>query len=169
MLIKKKICMLGAVGVGKTSLVRRFIEGIFSERYLATIGVKVDQKLVRVGKCDVLLVIWDIAGGFDSGEMTPGYFRGSSGYLVVHDGTRPDSFKIGRDMLHFASDVSGECPTAILLNKADLVHEWCVSEDQERQLAEGALAFFKTSAKSGLAVNEAFASLAQYFQLGVAL
>lgn len=160
MLIKQKICMLGAVGVGKTSLVRRFIEGLFCERYLATIGVKVDQKIVRVGKCDVAMLIWDIAGGIYDSKLTSSYFRGSDGYILVNDGTHPESFRTGRDMLHFAADISGQCPTVVLLNKADLVHDWAITEEQEHELAEGALSFFKTSAKSGLAVEAAFSALA---------
>jgi small GTP-binding protein len=64
--IQKKIALLGAPGVGKTSLVRRFVESLFDEKYLTTIGVKVDKKTVQVRGQDVLLMIWDIAGAEES-------------------------------------------------------------------------------------------------------
>ena len=61
-MIKKKICMLGAFAVGKTSLVQRFVNSIFSEKYQTTIGVKIDQKLVQTGDTEVNLMLWDIHG-----------------------------------------------------------------------------------------------------------
>ena len=61
-MIQKKVALLGAPGVGKTSLVRRFVESLFDESYLRTIGVKIDKKRVSVGGQDVTLMLWDVAG-----------------------------------------------------------------------------------------------------------
>ncbi|HET7777303.1 MAG TPA: EutP/PduV family microcompartment system protein, partial [Rudaea sp.] len=61
-MLQKKICLLGAFGVGKTSLTQRFVSSIFSDKYLTTVGVKIDKKAVDVGATPVSLVIWDIAG-----------------------------------------------------------------------------------------------------------
>ena len=60
-MLQKKICLLGAFGVGKTSLTRRFVSSIFSDAYLTTVGVKIDKKTLDVGTTPVSLVIWDIA------------------------------------------------------------------------------------------------------------
>ena len=63
-IIQKKICMIGDFSVGKTSLVGRFVRQSFSEKYLTTVGVKIDTKLVKLTENqDVKLILWDIAGG----------------------------------------------------------------------------------------------------------
>ena len=86
-MLQKKICMLGSFSVGKTSLVRRFVESIFSEAYHTSIGVKVDKKVVRVDDEDVTLVLWDIHGEDVYQKIRMSYLRGMSGYLLVADGT----------------------------------------------------------------------------------
>jgi len=68
-MIKKKIVMLGSFAVGKTSLVQRFVNSIFSEKYLTTIGVKIDQKIVNVNDKEVNLLLWDIHGEDDYQKM----------------------------------------------------------------------------------------------------
>ena len=87
-MIEKKICMLGASGVGKTSLVSRFVSSIFSDKYLTTVGVKVDKKVVAVDDTQVTLLLWDIYGQDEFQTVKPAYLRGASGYLLVADGTR---------------------------------------------------------------------------------
>ena len=88
MALQKKICMLGSYSVGKTSLVRRFVESIFTDVYHSTIGVKIDKKVVRTGNEQVDLVIWDIHGEDILQKVQVSYLRGISGYLLVVDGTR---------------------------------------------------------------------------------
>jgi len=63
--IQKKICMLGSFSVGKTSLVSRFVSTVFSDKYLTTVGVKIDKKALTVGGEDVTLMLWDIYGEDD--------------------------------------------------------------------------------------------------------
>ena len=87
-MIQKKICLLGGFGVGKTSLVSRFVHSIFSDKYLTTVGVKIDKKRVDLGSQQVDLVIWDIYGEDDFQKVRMSYLRGASGYLLVADGTR---------------------------------------------------------------------------------
>jgi small GTP-binding protein len=158
--LKKKICMIGGVGVGKTCLVRRFVSGVFSDVYIATVGVKIDLRTVRVGGRRIDLVIWDIAGGDASLRSVPAYFAGSSAYIVVMDGTDPRSVRAGRDARLFAEDVTGALPCATVLNKADLAGQWSVPADAERELAEACPVLIKTSAKTGQAVSELFTTLA---------
>ena len=87
-MLQKKICMLGGFAVGKTSLVRRFVQSIFSETYLTTVGVKIDKKSVVLSDKTVDLILWDLAGEDDIGSFRLSYVRGASGLVLVADGTR---------------------------------------------------------------------------------
>ena len=87
-MLQKKICMLGSFAVGKTSLVRRYVESIYSDVYHTTVGVKIDKKTVQVGEQEVGLVLWDLYGEDEFQKMRWSYVRGASGYLLVADGTR---------------------------------------------------------------------------------
>ncbi len=87
-MIQKKVCMLGTSGVGKTSLVSQFVHSLFSEKYLTTVGVKIDKKNVNVEGQEVMLMIWDLAGDDDFQRLQMSYLRGTSAYLLVADGTR---------------------------------------------------------------------------------
>ena len=77
--IQKKVCMLGGFSVGKTSLVKRFITGKFSEKYHTTIGVKIDQKSLCVDDTEMLLVLWDVYGEDDFQKVRASYLQGSAG------------------------------------------------------------------------------------------
>src|ERR1700730_12681088 len=88
-MVQKKICMLGGFSVGKTSLVKRFVQSVFSESYLTTVGVKIDKKTVTLGDRMVHLILWDLAGEDDMSSLRMSYLRGSAGYVLVADGTRP--------------------------------------------------------------------------------
>ena len=81
-MIQKKICLLGGFGVGKTSLVAQFVHSLFSDKYLTTIGVKIEKKSVPVDETQVELVIWDIYGHDDFQKLRTSYLRGASGYLL---------------------------------------------------------------------------------------
>ena len=82
-MIQKKICMLGSFGVGKTSLVARFVQGIFSAKYLSTVGVKIDKREMKVGDQDVLLMLWDLAGEDSRSQVQTSYLKGAAGYFLV--------------------------------------------------------------------------------------
>ena len=78
-MIQKKICMLGAFAVGKTSLVKQYVSGIFSEKYHTTVGVKIDKKMVEVDGQSMTLILWDLHGedefSKDSGIVFARVFR----------------------------------------------------------------------------------------------
>ena len=94
-----KVCMLGDFGVGKTSLVARFMRNTFSDRYLTTVGVKVDSKEVDCGEQGaVKLVVWDIAGGSALDALNMSYLRGAGGLLLVADGTRASTMRTAIDL-----------------------------------------------------------------------
>ena len=157
-MIQKKICMLGAFGVGKTSLVSRYVHSIFSDTYLTTIGVKIDKKTVDLGHERVDLVLWDIHGEDDFQKVRMSYLRGASGYLLVVDGTRRSSLDTALALHENARRTIGSVPFMIAINKADLASQWEVDAEHVGQLG---LPYIKTSAKSGTRVEEAFESLSR--------
>ena len=155
-MIQKKICMLGAFAVGKTSLVARFVESIFSEKYLTTVGVKISRKALQVGNQEWHLILWDLAGEDEFLQLRPSYLRGSSGYLLVVDGTRRATLDTAVSMQQRAAAAVGNVPFVVLFNKSDLENEWEIGNDACEELSRRGWPWLKTSAKTGGSVEEAF-------------
>lgn len=158
--LQKKVCMIGSYAVGKTSLVRRFVESIFDERYQTTIGVKIDRKRVVVREREVNLVLWDLAGDDDLAQLRASHLRGASGYILVADGTRNSTLEQALLLQEWIVGKLGPAPFVLAVNKADLQPEWG-SEDTKERLARQGWAVFSTSAKTGQGVEELFLSLAE--------
>ncbi len=160
--LSAKICILGDFAVGKTSTAERFVNNQFSEKYLTTIGVKVDTKDVTLGGGATLkLVLWDVAGTSRFGEIEFAYLRGASGYLFVADGTRAETVKAARNLKAQSEERYGPLPGVFLLNKADLDYAWEVSDDVQKALQEDFSAVFVTSARTGENVEAAVEQLAR--------
>lgn len=160
-MIQKKVCMLGAFAVGKTSLVERYVKSIFSEKYQTTVGVKIDKREVLVGATTVKLVLWDLHGEDRFQAVQASYLRGASGVLLVVDPTRPSTLGVARTLLERSTGVIGTVPTLVLLNKCDLSTEWAATPAELEGLAPADCPRIYTSAKSGQGVEEAFARLAE--------
>jgi small GTP-binding protein len=160
-MIQKKICMLGGFAVGKTSMVSRFVSSMFSEKYLSTVGVKVDKKALSVNGQDVTIVLWDINGQDAFQTVQQSYLRGATGYLLVVDGTRLETFAIALELQRAARDVMGPVPFVLALNKADLASSWQVDEAALWKVAEAGWTIIRTSAKTGEGVEDAFRVLAK--------
>ena len=138
-MLKKKICMVGQFGVGKTSLVRRFVDSIFDERYLTTIGVKIDRKDVTVGSDSVTLMLWDLAGEDD---LAPAQCLASARRLRIHPGCRRLPGRVARQSSRVAAAHRRSArPSALRsgVNKADLRDRW---EVQSAAIAKIRLAHF---------------------------
>ena len=160
-MIQKKICMLGGFAVGKTSLVARYVRSIFSDKYLSTVGVKIDKKQVSIDGQDVQLMLWDVNGQDDYQAVQASHLRGMSGYLLVVDGTRRATLETARQLEQKAKETVGEVPFILLLNKSDLSESWEIDEQAIFKLSENGWRVFKTSAKSGDGVEKAFEMLAR--------
>ena len=160
-MIQKKICMLGAYAVGKTSLVSRYVKSLFSDKYHSTVGVKVDKKTVKAGEDEVTLLLWDLYGEDEFQKIQASYLRGSAGYVLVVDGTRKETLARAVVLQSRAEEVTGKVPFVLMINKADLTAQWEVDEPALAELAERGWPVFKTSAKSGAGVEEAFLTLAR--------
>jgi small GTP-binding protein len=158
--IQKKVALLGVPGVGKTSLVRRFVESAFDDKYLTTIGVKVDKKVVRVLDQDVMLMLWDVAGAEERFSVPSSYVRGAAGCVLVADGTRPDTLPAAFEIVDQIRRDLGTLPYVLLLNKCDLGDQWQVQEADAAARADGPVRVLRSSAKTGEGVQEAFLHLA---------
>lgn len=159
-MIQKKICLLGAFGVGKTSLVSRFVHSIFSDKYMTTVGVKIEKKSVSARQRDVDLVIWDIYGEDDFQKVRLSYLRGAAGYLLVADGTRRVTLDTAQALQKAAAATIGDVPFALLVNKADLTDAWEIDDRTLVDLERLNWTIVKTSAKTGADVERAFGALA---------
>ncbi|MDM7859053.1 Rab family GTPase [Alteromonas sp. ASW11-36] len=159
-MIQKKVCILGATGVGKTSLIRQFVEGSFSEKYLTTIGVKIDKKQVDVDQTSTQLLIWDLEGIDRYCGFNPRYLRGTSAFFVVMDQTRSQSLIEGMEILHMARDHTA-VPAIMIINKCDLDSAWHWDADSVNQRASEFDNCFYTSAKTGENVEQMFTEIAR--------
>ena len=156
----RKICMVGDFAVGKTSLVSRFVHSTFGERYLTTVGVKVDTKVIRLPSGDdIKLVIWDIAGKSALAAIDTSYLRDASGYLLVIDGTRPETCDSAMTLQAEVERAIGPTPFSVMLNKADLTDQWRVSKEQMTGMTSRGWRQQATSALSGAGVEQSFAAL----------
>lgn len=164
-MLQNKICMLGGFGVGKTSLVSRFVSSIFSDTYLTTVGVKIDKKKVTLDSGEMTLMLWDIYGQDELQNVRDSYLRGATGYLLVADGTRYSTLDTAVALQKRAESVIGRVPFLLLLNKNDLDREWQVDEATLVNLVDQGWRVLKTSAKTGAGVEEAFTALAREMAL----
>ena len=158
-MLQKKICMVGAFATGKTSLVAQFIHSIFSEKYHTTIGVKISKKIVTIEKKDLNLILWDLHGEDEFQKVRMSYLRGSSGYLLVVDGTRHDTLEKAFDLQKRVEETIGRVPFILVLNKSDLTDEWEIETVEVEQLLQSHWNVIQTSAKTGMGVEDIFQTL----------
>lgn len=159
-MITRKIAMPGMWGVGKTSLVQQFVSSVYDEKYLTTIGVKVDKKIVTVGDQQATLMLWDIAGAEEHFSVPLHYIRGAAGYVLVVDGTRPESLTCAVDLRAEVAEGIGDLPCVVAANKADL--DWALTNaDIDQAFPHANSPWFRTSAKTGANVEAAFTQLAE--------
>jgi small GTP-binding protein len=149
-LIQKKICLLGEFAVGKTSLVRRYVEGTFDDTYLSTIGVKISRKLLTRENYQLNLIIWDMAGGEDFSGHDKNYLRGAAGALLVCDLTRPETVQILYKYAQLLKEINPQACTVVAANKSDLIGEHRLSLSDLDELCQTIQSqFLFTSAKTG--------------------
>ncbi len=154
--LSKKIILLGQFGVGKSSLIERFVHQEFSELYITTIGVKIDKKEVQFGDKKYSLLIWDIAGEDAQIKVPAAYKLGAHGAIFVFDLTMPSSFEsLEQDIAYMKKNIP-PIPFVLAGNKADLVNEAELSRIKEIIPSDD---YIYSSAKTGENVENIFTSL----------
>jgi small GTP-binding protein len=161
--IQKKICMLGDYSVGKTSLVRRYVEGKFDDHSLSTIGVKISRRIIQLsGQMPVNLLLWDLAGSEEFTGVQSNYLQGASGAFLVCDLTRIKTLAIIEVYARRIREISPRAALVIAGNKVDLEDQRQIADTELAKLAEELnAAWIVTSAKTGAGVEEAFAEMAE--------
>ncbi|MFK8182816.1 MAG: Rab family GTPase [Phormidesmis sp.] len=160
-MLQKKVCMVGAFATGKTSLVARFVKGIYSEKYHTTIGVKIDKKQIHTGQENLTLMIWDIHGEDEFQNVRMSYLRGAAAYLLVVDGTRRDSLTVALQLKEKVAKEVGDIPFVIAINKWDLQAQWEISELDIHALKANKSVIIYTSAKDNKGVEDCFLRVAE--------
>ena len=164
-MISKKITLIGDFSTGKTSLIRRFVDNQFSDKYLSTLGVKISKKLIEID-CDITIqgLIWDIEGGTKTKPLNSTYLRGAHGCIIVADITRSDTLSHISDYVEKLYNISKDIPYVIALNKSDKVLEkdaYILRMDVINSLDIPESKVFLSSAKTGLEVENIFLTLAK--------
>jgi len=161
-LIKKKICLLGNEGAGKSSLANRFATDSFSEDYKSTIGVKLFTKLLEIDSQQVKLVIWDMKGGSDSYSNNSYYYNGAFAHILLSDISSEECLKSLPAYYKTSKDNYLSSPCYLCFSKTDL--EPHKNIESYRNTFEKEMNFtdtFYTSAKEGTGVSNMFAEIAK--------
>lgn len=167
-IVSKKICMLGDFSVGKTSLIRRFVEREFSDQYLSTVGVKISKKTVECQSADrqkqinVQMLIWDLEGNTKFKAITPMHLQGASSAIVVADVNRQVTVQHIHEHVECFLAVNPKGSIIVALNKADLFDPdklVKMLECPSVQLPQ-VIGAYSTSAKTGSQVDQIFQQLA---------
>lgn len=156
-MIAKKVLLVGNFGVGKTSLIRRFVLNQFSEDYISTIGVRVSSKVVAYENQEIKLLIWDVAGTSGDEKIPKSYFLGASAAMFVFDVSREETYVSIENHLESIKQLSGLKEIVIVGNKKDLLSK----EELETVIETVAIKIdLITSAKEDENVENAFLQLA---------
>ncbi len=174
--ISQKMCLVGDFGVGKTSLIRQFVDRQFSDKYLSTVGVKISRKLVSISDSVVntantfpeeskqlQLIIWDIEGSTRFKGITPSYLQGAKGALIVGDVTRQASMQNLEAHVQLFQSINPHSQVIIALNKVDLItanERANLFQSLLTEFAKLKISVYGTSAKTGECVDEIFQTLA---------
>lgn len=169
MVISKKICLIGDFAVGKTSLIRRYVEREFEDRYLSTVGTKMSVKRMQLpaavgaAPVDLKLIIWDIEGSTKFDAIAPSHLQGAGGAIVVGSLDREETLAHLKDHVQTFLAINTQRPVIIALNKADLLspqHQETLLQQTRAAVTSGTLGYQLTSAKTGNGVDRLFETLA---------
>ena len=155
-MISKKVILTGSFGVGKTSLFNQFIYQQFSDKYLTTIGVKVNKKDLTIDDEELSMLLWDIAGEVAQDKVPASYFLGAGGIIYVVDLSRPITFSNMETDIAFLKKLLPDTSIIIVGNKKDLV-----SAEELAEMAQNLTIKwdFATSAKTNENVDALFLEL----------
>lgn len=154
----KKVVVLGHYGVGKTSLIRRFVEDSFSEDYKVTIGVHILKKTININEDTINLILWDTEGTDEIEEIRKAYLMGTHHFVLMCDITRPETYKNIDQQITYLQDNFGNTPITKVGNKSDLLPKGSIGDKKKE------LSFLDSivSAKEGNNVQRLFEKIAKH-------
>ena len=156
-----KVLLLGNSNVGKSSLFLRFVDDIWNDTFVPTIGVDFKIKTLEIDQKRIKMQIWDTAGQERFKNIIASYYRGAHGILLIYDITDKDSFKnLSNWLIEIEKNASKNVLKVLIGNKCDLEDKRAISFNQGKEFADTyGLKFVETSAKKNLKVSEAFETL----------
>ena len=156
-----KILTIGESGVGKTCVLRRFVENKFLKNHLATIGIDFKTKTLNINNQEIKLKIWDTAGQERFRNITTQYYKGADGIVLVYDVTDEASYEKIRDWMEqiLANTQQEDIGLVLLGNKCDMEPRNVTEEMGKKMAEELKVSYFETSALNGIGIKEAFEQL----------
>lgn len=152
----KKVVLVGHFGVGKSSLMRRFVQNTFSDNYIVTIGVHILKKEIKIEELNLTLVIWDIEGKDDIQKVRSSYLLGTSGFIYVIDPTRSQTYERFNEEIDFLKTTYPTSKIVSVANKSDLID----IEEFKKLLEQKNISIdYFASAKEGIEVENLFQTI----------
>jgi len=164
--LETKIVILGHTGVGKTSMVNKYVRGNSAGQTTATIGAAFMKKDVVLNGYRIVLQIWDTAGQERFRSMAPMYYRGAHAAILVFDVTSQETFeKVGGWVDELQDNAGEDIILVVAANKCDLVQSGSsgsVAMKEANDYAKHIRAqLFETSALTGKGIEPLFAHVCQ--------
>jgi small GTP-binding protein len=159
-----KITVIGDGGVGKTSLIKKYTKGSFKKEYIKTLGAQFSKYDEKIEGSAVKLFFWDIAGQAEFSFMRPTFYKGSKAAIIVFSHAQDELDKSFNHIYDWHEDIKkycGDIPIVLFGNKIDLVDDGSIEIDKVEEVVNKRdfLGFYKTSAKTGSGVYEAFQAI----------